>query len=193
MLKDQRYRPFYLPIIFVVLFFAIFILSQVLSFEHLFGIKSKDSLLDLLAFEVQAPFKHYGLTFISSYFFHYNMTHLIVNALMFFTIAAQLRMSVSALRVSSLIFLTHTLTLLFLIYSTSGSDFFLGSSASTMGLLAYRGLLQKKYFLLVAGIIYFLYALYFATPQSTLGIFAHLIGIAVGILLYVGHRLTNRV
>src|SRR5690606_13334520 len=107
--------------------------------------------------------------------------------------SAQLRMKISTMRVCTLIVLTHTLTLLFLVFSTTNADFFLGSSASTLGLLAYKGFFQKKYFLLVAAVIYFLYALYFATPQSTLGIFAHLVGIGIGILLYVGHRLTNKV
>lgn len=193
MIKDQRYRPFYLPLAFVTLFFVFFILSQMLSFEHLFGLQSKDGLVEMLAFQTQLPFKLYGLSFLSSYFFHYNIFHLLINALIFFLISAQLCMRMSVLKVSALIFLTHFITLLFLIFMSSKPELFLGSSASTMGLLAYWSLLQRKYFLMSSAIIYFIYAFYTSDSLQSLGVIAHLLAIVVGILLYVGHRLSKRI
>ncbi len=189
-LKDQRYRKFYFTGIIVLVFFIVFFTTQLFKTEHLFGITSKDSLLEIFAFNTSTPLKWYGLTVLSSFFLHYNFLHLSMNSILLLILGPQFLGQIKKTNFIVLILSLHLVSLAFCFILAPKKQIFLGSSSALLGLFSLWLLKTKKYFLFSITLLILIYDLV-SKETNHLEAKVHLFSYLLGVFLYSLRRKPN--
>ncbi len=182
-LKDQRYRKFYFTGIIVLIFFIVFFTAQFFKAEHLFGITSKISLLEMFAFNTSSPLKWYGLTALSSFFLHYNFLHLSINSILLLILGPQFLAQIKKTNFIILILFIRLVSLAFCFVLASKKQIFLGSSSALLGLFSLWLLKTKKYFLFSITLFILIYSLV-SKETNHLEAKVHLFSYLLGVFLY---------
>ena len=153
MIKDKRFRKYKGSFSIVFLLIVAQVVSFLLSGDHLFGLQHKETLVNNLAFKSTEPFKMFGLTFISSYFVHYSLSHFFQDLVFLFFFSVMSETRIGTFKTVFVPILTHVTSLIGFMFTVEGEHIFLGSSLGGISLFVLYTLVSKKYFIYGLGVL----------------------------------------
>jgi membrane associated rhomboid family serine protease len=183
MLNDSRYDHLRITLLLTVLIAITYVANILVGEIHFFGIEQSLSLTSFLALDTQSFERFFYLNFVTSFFSHLNINHLLSNIFMFFIAGLLVEKSFKRFEYVLFIFGSHLLSLVVLVPFIEGRHVFLGCSSVVYSLLSFYACTHKKVGLIIA-LILSLVILYWM-QQDLLGIISHIIGVHIGIVVYL--------
>ena len=190
------YKKLLTSLTFLTIFLIVLVnivINYYMANTAFFGLDPNNTMAKVFLFNPKAPLNYFGITFISSIFYHKSIHHLVSNLILFFFASISLEKKLGKLRMLQLYLFTNVLTLFVIlinysIITPSKTILLSGISLIASALLSFNFVYFKKTFMLIlCGIVFAFYGF-----QSTSEIIdPHIISYVIGGVLafYVNKRL----
>lgn len=183
MIKDQRFRPYLVSLIIMVIHVIFLFISFTESDYSLFGTNLSSPFIQSLAFQTNDMFKNFGLNLLTSFFTHLNFTHLLLNLALFSLLSFNLEKFFLKTEYALTLSLSHICPLLIISLFLNETHYFLGNSLVCYALLSLVALITKKYyFFALALTLMSLNLIFYEVDWFSLGM--HLAGMIWGVLYF---------
>ena len=163
-----------------VLVLVMILLNFLTENRGLFAAQLADPFIEIMAFDIRAPFRYFGLNFFTSAFVHSSTLHMVSNLFWLLGFGLYLEHARSKAKMLQIFCMGHVLGILLVFFSKTNPDihFILGSSSATLAILGYGIIaIRKAFFYFVGMLVYFAFIFYGDTSH------AHLLPFFVGMLM----------
>lgn len=184
-------------LIITILILLISSIGLIYAPDTIYGITSSENILLNFYFDPYLPFRNYGATFISSFFFHGDMTHLFSNITLFYFSSKYAEKLIGKAKLLSLIILSQILILSFIALTHAGldltaRDYYLGPSGVIFSLIYFNLIAYRKFAIVILFTLAFIMDYYGHFPLFNIGNTAHqshISGIIIGALFGISYFL----